>query len=52
MSTIEAVLLVVIEIKDSSPTGPLVPGHVREVSVVMSSAHSKVWYCHNPLKEM
>lgn len=33
-STMEAILLVVVEIKDGSPTRPLVPGHVSQVSVV------------------
>lgn len=33
MSTVEAILLVVVDVKDGSPTGPLVPGHVRQVSV-------------------
>ena len=38
MSAMKAILLIVIDIEDGSPMGPLVTGHVREVSVVMLSA--------------
>ena len=34
MSTMEAILLVVVDVEDSSPRRPLVPGHFRQVSVV------------------
>jgi len=40
MGAIKAALLVVVDVKDGSPTRPVVPRHVREVSVVILSTHS------------
>lgn len=53
MSAVKAVLLVVVDVKDGSPTGPLVPGDVREVSVViLSVCSSNLGLVYNPLQEM
>ena len=35
VSTIKAVLLIVVDIKDGSPERSLLPGHICEVSVVV-----------------
>lgn len=40
VGAVKSILLVVVDIEDGSPTGPLVPGHVPEVSVVVLSVCS------------
>jgi len=52
MSAVKAILLVVVDIKDSSPMRPLVPRHICEVPVVTSSARSNNSRPNNPLQEM